>query len=117
VNRTELVGRLIAAFGAEQGVRAMRWFDEHLDYLEGGLTKKAWTARQVALVTGHKDENGARSWLSRNKIESIRTIRDEDTGRNTAVYPADQVLEAKYPPPAPREQVLAALMRVEGRIR
>lgn len=91
MKRGELTTLLTGELGEDRAQMVMSWVDQYLGYLEGTLASESWTAHQVARHLSFKNANGARSWLSRNKIEAKRTIKSP-SGRNVAVYPVPEVL-------------------------
>lgn len=71
---------------------AMALIDQYILHRHGEL----WTAERVAQYTGHKDANAARSWLSRNGVDSVETEPHPDSGRPQALYPANHVRAACF---------------------
>jgi len=95
VDRDQLRDMLLTQIPPGYIDQAMRWVDDYV----ANLTEEppeAWTAEQVALFIGAKSTAAVRSTMSRWGIKSIAFQDHPLSGRQQALYPAEQVRDTYY---------------------
>lgn len=95
MDRDQLRDLLLTMIPQSHIDRAMRWVDDYVSDLTEE-PPEAWSTEEVALYIGAKSTGAVRSTMHRWGIKSIAFIDHPISGRQMALYPAEQVRDAYY---------------------